>query len=742
MTMRKALLFTFTIFLVHTMLGQTSAPKLGLALSGGGAKGLAHIGVLKVLEEYGIYPDLVTGTSMGSIVGGLYSIGYSPEELSEFATNLSWNDYFNDSYPRAFLPVEEKARADRYQLTFAIENGKLKIPRGLIQGKKIQTLLAGLTAPAHGTPDFDSFCLPFRCVATDLETGEAVVFSSGSLRRAIRSSMSIPSAFEPVEVEDRLLVDGLVVRNFPVQDARDMGADIVIGVDVGSLLYERDEISSVLTVLDQTSSFGSAASTLQQRDLADFLIFPNLEGYSTLSYDQADSLIVRGEQAARKAIPALLATLDSLGIQLPRVDPTCDKIRRDSFQITEVQFAGDEATTRRTLQQLFYVQTPRIFTIKQLSDEIGRLYASGFFNLVDYELQPLKEDNYRLVLTASAAPAWFFRSGINYDTDFKAGLLLNLTGRNVGLRGAIMSADLRISENPAVLLDYLVYTRSSPSIGLKWHGGFNFFTGKKYEDWRLVDEFSFHHLDTRLSFISGISRTWTLEGGLFAERLSQNQKFFSQENDDSYAEQIGMFMKLTRDTYDRTYFPTEGSLTSLHAQWTFSGHLQERLSETRNIPLADNLMITARLHKVFPLNKNWWLSTINGVGVVNYRQRSFLNQLYIGREVPGEEPFFEVMGLRYMELPTTAFATSGLQLRTRLNNSTFLGLTYNALWHASSEFQILGDADGRGAFTTDWMHGLGLELGALSPFGPLRLTTEYNLGLGRFNFSMTLGYRF
>ncbi|MEZ4990941.1 MAG: patatin-like phospholipase family protein [Saprospiraceae bacterium] len=740
--MRKYLLLINAVLLVCSLKGQTSPPKLGLALSGGGAKGLAHIGVLKVLEENGIYPDLVTGTSMGSIVGGLYSIGYSPDELNEFAVNLNWDDYFNDSYPRAFLPVEEKVRADRYQLTFAIENGKLKIPRGLIQGKKIQTLLAGLTVPAHGLPDFDTFCLPFRCVATDLETGEAVVFSSGPLRRAIRSSMSIPSAFEPVEVEDRLLVDGLVVRNFPVQDALDMGADVVIGVDVGSLLYEREEINSVLTVLDQTSSFGSAASTLKQRELADFLIFPDLKGYSTLSYDKADSLIIRGEMAARKAMPALLATLDSLGIDLPRKDLTCDKIRRDSFNVVDVRFAGPEAITLRTLKQLFHAKTPRIFTIRQLSDEIGRLYASGFFNLVDYELKALGDENYQLTLTANAAPAWFVRSSINYDTDYKAGLLLNLTGRNLLMRGAIMSADLRISENPAVLLDYLVYTRSSPSIGLKWHGGINFFTGKKYENYRLVDEFSFHHFNTRLSFLSGVSRTWTLEGGLFAEHLSQNRKFFTQENDDSFAEQVGMFLKLSRDTYDRTYFPTDGSLTTLHARWTFGGRLEERIDQPREISLSDNLMITARLHKVFPLGSHWSLSWINGAGLVNYRQRSFLNQLYIGREVPGEEPFFEVMGLRYMELPVTAFATSGLQVRTRLAGSYFVGLTYNALWYASSERQFLSDGNHLGEYTSDWFHGLGLELGALSALGPLRLTTEYNLDLGRFNFSMTLGYRF
>jgi len=151
-------------------------------------------------------------------------------------------------------------------------------------------------------------------------------------------------------------------------------------------------------------------------------------------------------------------------------------------------------------------------------------------------------------------------------------------------------------------------------------------------------------------------------------------------------------------------------------------------------------MITARLHKVFPLSEKWWLSSINGLGVVNYQQKSFLNQLYLGREVPGEEPFFEIMGLRYMELPITAFATTGLQLRTQVNKSSFVGLTYNALWHASSEFAFFSKE--KGEYRSDWIHGLGLELGALTALGPLRFTTEYNLNLARFNFSFSAGYRF
>lgn len=737
--LRNALILLF--FPLALWAQPAQQPTLGLALSGGGAKGLAHIGVLQVLEEYGIYPKVITGTSMGSIVGGLYSIGYTPDELNTLARTLRWNDYFNDTYPRAFLPVEEKARADRYQLSFAIEDGKLQLPRGLIQGRKIQTLLAGLTAPVHDVTDFNNFCLTFRCVATDLETGEPVVFSSGPLRRSIRASMSIPSAFEPVEYEDRLLVDGLVVRNLPVQDALEIGSDIVIAVDVGSPLYEREEITSVINVLDQTSSFASAAATLQQRELADFLIVPDLAGYSTLSYDQADSLIARGERAARKAMPQLLAMLDSLQIRLPMEERSCLSLQRDSFYITEVDFTGDQPMIARTLRQLFRPDIPRVFTTSQLSEEIGRLYSSGFFRVVDYELQAAAE-GYRLVLSATAAPAWYLRGSINYDTDYKAGLLLNLTGRNVGMRGAILSADFRLSENPSLQVDYLVYTRSNPSIGLKWQGNINFFPGRDFENNRLTEEFSFHHYETRLSFISGISRTWSMEGGLFADRLSRNRKVFSSQSDETHLQRVGLFLRLNRDTYDRTYFPTDGSLTSVWAQWTLGGKHVVHTEERPVNNLADNITLGGRLNKVFDLGRNLYLSWINSGGISHYQDQAFINLLFLGRDVPGEESFFEIMGLRYMEQPATAFLSTGVQLRTEVGQNNFIGLTYNALWYTITDFPFLSDPFNRDRYDFDWHNGIGLELGSLTTLGPVRFTTEYNLELGRFNFAMTLGYRF
>ncbi|MEL6842188.1 MAG: patatin-like phospholipase family protein, partial [Bacteroidota bacterium] len=202
---------------------ESTRPKIGLALSGGGAKGLAHIGVLKILEENGIRPDYISGTSMGAIIGGLYSIGYTTEQLEEMAYSLDWGSYFSDRVPEYYRPIEDKLSPAQYQLSFPLHEGKPELPKGLIAGEKLRLLLTRLTIPVHDTPNFDQFGIPFSCVATDLVSGEGIVFRSGDLPDAIRCSASIPSVMEPSQQDETMLVDGGLVRNFPVEDVLAMG---------------------------------------------------------------------------------------------------------------------------------------------------------------------------------------------------------------------------------------------------------------------------------------------------------------------------------------------------------------------------------------------------------------------------------------------------------------------------------------------------------------------------------------
>ncbi len=221
-------------FLVGSEGRAQERPKIGLALSGGGAKGFAHVGVIKVLEEIGLPIDFITGTSMGSIIGGLYAIGYSVGELEELVTATDWNDLFRDRVRRRDLAIESKMLDGRYMLSLPLNGLAPGLPTGLIAGQKISKLFERLTLPYHDVSDFRQFPIPFACVATDIVTGEVVVLDHGYLPEAMRASMSIPSVFTPVEIDDHLLVDGMLVRNFPVEEVRALGADIIIGVDVGA----------------------------------------------------------------------------------------------------------------------------------------------------------------------------------------------------------------------------------------------------------------------------------------------------------------------------------------------------------------------------------------------------------------------------------------------------------------------------------------------------------------------------
>ena len=731
---------SFLFFLgisINPSLAQKSKerPKLGYALSGGGAKGLAHIGVLEVLEANGILPDYITGTSMGSIVGSLYAMGYSPKEMVELANGIEWDYYFTDSYPRTYLPIEERSGLDRYLLSFAIrDNGQLVLPKGLIGGKKILNLLGNISAPVHTIKDFSHFYIPFRCVATDLETGQAHVFKEGSLRHAIRASMSIPSAFEPLEYDGRLLIDGMVARNLPVKDAFDMGSDIVIGVDVGSPLYKKEELNSVLKVLEQTSSYGMVKSTREQRQLASILIDPNLDGYSALSYDGTDSLIQRGRQAALQALPMIKSRLDSLGWKTQRI-PDHPHLQRDSFYITQVTFLGDNGTTRRTLKQLVKIKTPALVTIDQLSKLSGLLYSSGFFSMVDYEFRNTEDgDGYELHFEAKGTPDYYVKLGVNYDTDFNAGFLLNFTARNQLVNGSLFSTDVRISEFPGVWLKYLIYTRSQPSVGIQLKAGAQMIPGNSFTNGRLVDEFAFQDFQLELNLQASISRQWYFIAGLKKEIFSDNPRFFTIDDDGSKLKQWSILAQFIRDTYDRSYFPTGGTLTHLWAQLGLSGTINDQTMNGQELATNGDIRLGGNLHKAFNIAPKWWLDFSLGAGYSILQKDHLLQRFYLGRSVPDNTRFFEVYGFQQSELMATQFGYGRLQFRHQLAGKYFIGLGYN---YGKWLLQNNDSPDNKGD-----INGIGLELGSMTPLGPVRFTTEYNVDYNRFNFSFFLGYRF
>ncbi len=280
---------TFTFFVLMSAYGQAIAdqdpPKVGLVLSGGGAKGMAHIGALKVIEEAGVKIDYIGGTSMGAIVGALYASGYSASELDSLFRNTDLASLIQDNFPRGAKSFYEKEDSERYALTLPFNDFKVTFPKGLSGGQNIYNELVGLLYHVRNVQDFKKLPIPFFCIATDIETGSEVVLERGYLPEAIAASGSLPSLFEPIEVDGRILIDGGVLNNYPVEELKARGAEIIIGVDVQHGLRDREELLSATEILLQINNFRTVGAMKDKAGLTDIYIKPDIDEFSVIDFE-------------------------------------------------------------------------------------------------------------------------------------------------------------------------------------------------------------------------------------------------------------------------------------------------------------------------------------------------------------------------------------------------------------------------------------------------------------------------
>lgn len=370
-------------------------PKVGLALSGGGARGLAHIGVLEVLEEAGVPVDLVAGTSMGSIVGGLYSAGYRTGQIRDMVAQVDWQETFSSTPSRDLLSFSQKDESQRHLLEVGLDGSGVKLPSGLLSGYKLTLLLTRLCLPVAGVRDFERLPIPYRAVATDLTNGEAVVLGQGSLAMAMRASMSIPGVFPPLDMDGCLLVDGGVVQNLPVQTVKEMGAGLIVAVNVSTPLRTRENLKDVLQVMDQTISLQMVLSTHNQAKLADLVIEPDLAGYTNADFTRAEELRCRGREAAQAALPRLLTLMQSRGVVLAqRPRPGLEPVHR--VVVGGVRLEGPQEYWN-DVQRLAPLKEGQDVSTDQLDQAAQKIYGQGMFQSVSYRLEPLPDGRSQVV---------------------------------------------------------------------------------------------------------------------------------------------------------------------------------------------------------------------------------------------------------------------------------------------------------------------------------------------------------
>ncbi len=372
-------------------------PKLGLALAGGGAKAAASIGVLKVLEKEGIPVSAIAGTSMGAGVGGLFAAGYSPGEIAQIFLGNDWNDIFTDTPRRAFMTQEQKEAGSRHLLDFTFHRGGFMPPSGLSAGQKLTNLLASktLAASLEADLDFDKLKVPFRAIATDIENGDTVVIRNGLLHEALRASTAIPLVFQPVEIHGRLLVDGGLANNLPVDVAKSMGVDVVIAVDASTRLEKRDRLTSLVEIMGQSISLQVRRECERQAALADLVIAPDTSGYAFTDFPAMYEIIRKGEEAAQAALPRIRELM-----RPKTIDPT----GAERFRITDLLIRGNARVSEETIRPaMARVLAPVTASYDDLFDAMGNVYKLGYFADVTLDLEKTG-DGTRAVLTVVENP--------------------------------------------------------------------------------------------------------------------------------------------------------------------------------------------------------------------------------------------------------------------------------------------------------------------------------------------------
>ena len=404
-------------------------PSVGLVLSGGGARGIAHLGVIKVMEEAGLRPDCITGVSMGSIIGGLYSLGYSADSLHKLLKSINWNLILSNKIPENKLIFQEKSHFYNSIFSFPISFRNVRLPSGLINGQQVENTLGFYAWPAADINEFAKLPIPFMCVATDIINYEKVDLKTGYLSDAIRASFSVPSIFTPLKIDTLLLLDGGLIRNFAASEIKDMGADIVIGSYVGFNAYKEDKLQSVSGIMEQIAMFRSLVDFKEERKLVDVLIEPKTDDLSVFEFKNVDSLIQRGYEAALPYKEYFKKLADSLNMIDPQ-KPLENILNKQSYKFDKIEINGNKSYSDLQILGVLDIHPMEKVDKYLLSDRIELLYGKAWFDKVKYKVVP-RNDSLVLAIDCTEKPQAMLYGSVHYDNSLKSGLILGISVKNL-----------------------------------------------------------------------------------------------------------------------------------------------------------------------------------------------------------------------------------------------------------------------------------------------------------------------
>jgi NTE family protein len=706
---------------------ETSRPKIALVLSGGGAKGFAHIGVLKVLEEEGIPIDLIVGTSIGSLVGGIYSLGYNASELEELVKSLDWETTLSDYVPRAFLSKNDQLLKQRYLFSLPINgNKKLSLPQGLIKGQNVLNIFCGLAGNVPSEADFSKFPIPFACVATDLETGKEVVMKNGFLPTAMFSSMAIPIAFQSSDRNGFLLADGGLVNNFPTDIAKRMGADIIIGVDIRNDFYDRNNLKSFDNVLNQLVNFFDMGKDSVNKSVCNLIIKPDITGYTVSSFNSeaVDTLILRGKKAANGFREQLRQLKTKYKLE-PREKPRTLVIP-NKWHICGLSFTGNYHLDHDFLRKTLSLKIPGDYSSDEIKTGIDKLYGLGGFERIYYNLIDTEKGK-TLNLNITTQKILTQNIGFKANTTDAAAILVNTTQKNYQNIFGLLSVSGELSVNPGLSIVAETNKTDLPTIGLNLKG--------KYQNYNIFDNgkkvFEANIFSSSAGFYvyQPFLKSFNFGIGLQEEYFT-GDIFRKNDNYPTATEKMDHFITnaysyLSFDNMDDYYFPEGG--TNMYAEFSLLADFEKTnklcpvaLFKMRNvIPLAPKTALLLDLYGRALYSTDIPQTKITLVGGESYSQYFNYHLPFVGLSAVNIAERFTYIGL--------------IGMRFQVANSQYISVLFNGLRQSSNEL-IWKEAS--------MIYGGGIKYSLKTLFGPLDMTLGYCGSTEKPTFSANFGYWF
>lgn len=424
-------------------------PKVGVVLCGGGAKGFAQIRILKALDEAGVPIDYIGGTSIGSIIGALYAVGYDPDMIEKLVREQDWDKVIYDRFPETLMPIDKRMYERRYLATFPITEGKMKLKSSFVEGVYVNMLLSRLMLPANNVHDYSKLSVPFYCIATDVEKARQYEMTSGYLARSVRASMSIPFLFQPINIDGRLLIDGGMVNNFPVRNMKEHGVDIIIGIDLEDESIPASQIDNSFRLLTSLMNLSSLEESLYARSHCNIYVKPDLHGRDMLSFNDFDSIIQFGQDAADMFYPKFKRLADSLQqlghfeIKRPHVQPI------DEIYVVDIKVDGISEKHISSFKRLYPKELPAMMELDDLEESLVKLKTSGYYDNIWYDISRVPE-GYVLTVHCNEVANASMAAAIHYDNNYGIGALVNFTFNNVlkTIDRSVLSLDINIAENP------------------------------------------------------------------------------------------------------------------------------------------------------------------------------------------------------------------------------------------------------------------------------------------------------